>query len=82
MQAGGLKIKMKGKGFQRKIAAGVVAATVCATGITSVALHYRDKTFNPDMYENNSDRNDNQIVFPGDDVTLGNGHSDYTLCFL
>ncbi len=67
---------MKGKGFKRKIVAGIAVVTVCATGITSVAVHYRDKDFRPDIYENNRDRNDNQIVFPGDDVTLGNEHSD------
>lgn len=66
---------MKLKGYKRKIITGMICAAIAIAGTTSVALYYKDDDFKPDTYNNRS-RNENQVVFPGEDVALDDGVSD------
>ena len=64
------------KGFRWKIAAGLLGVTLAATGAVSVWSHYKDAEFQPNTYAEDRQRKENQIVFPGQDNTIGDQPSD------
>ena len=64
-------------GIKRKIIALVLSVSVAAGGVTAVVMNYKGGEFRPDAYANSRERNDNQIVFPGQDMSaLGEETSD------
>lgn len=65
------------KGFKKKLIALILSVSVAAAGVTAVVVNYRDGDFQPDAYAKNRERNENQIVFPGQDMSsLGDETSD------
>ena len=65
------------KGFKKKLIALILSVSVAAAGVTAVVVNYRDGEFQPDAYAKNRERNENQIVFPGQDMSsLGDETSD------
>lgn len=65
------------KGIKKKLIVLALSVSAAAAGVTAVVVNYRDGEFKPDAYANSRERNENQIVFPGQDMSsLGNETSD------
>lgn len=65
------------KGVKKKLVALTLGVSVTAAGVAAIVKNYQDGDFRPDAYTNSRERNDNQIVFPGQDMSsLGEDTSD------
>lgn len=64
---------MKGKW---KLFGSLIGVSVAAVGTVSVVANYKDTQFQPNAYADARERKDNQIVFPGEDVSLGDEKTD------
>lgn len=65
-----------GKGWKWRLIGGLVGIGILTAGTISVIANYQDSAFQPDGYIDDREKKSNQIVFPGQDVSLGDGQSD------
>lgn len=65
-----------GKGWKWRLAGGLIGIGILAAGTITVIANYQDSEFQPDGYIDDREKKSNQIVFPGQDVSLGDGQSD------
>ena len=65
-----------GKGWKWRLIGGLVGIGILTAGTISVIANYQDSAFQPDGYIEERNKKDNQIIFPGQDVSLGDELSD------
>ena len=58
-----------------KITGAIVGLVFLSAAGISVAASYKEKAFDPGAYEER-DRKDNQILFPGEDISLGDDEQE------